>query len=85
MGREMSQAERREEIRRAIDVDNLITRKEFDAILEMVEENTKLTKDIHDLLHGLKVMAHIAKWVTIMSAGVAATAFAIKQMLGIKF
>lgn len=74
--------DKRGELRREEDVERQVTRTEFEALLAEVQENTKLTKDIHDLLCGLKVMAHIAKWVTVISAAVTALVIAVKQMRG---
>lgn len=76
--------DKRNELRRTEDVEKVVTRGEFDELVEEVRENTRLTKDIHDLLQGLKVMAHIAKWVTAIAAGVTAVVFVIKQMMGMK-
>jgi hypothetical protein len=83
MAKDMSE-ERREEIRRAVDIENLITRTEFETLLGKVEENTALTKEVHEVLCGLKMMAHIAKWVTVIATMVAAIIVAIKHSVGIK-
>jgi hypothetical protein len=83
MAKDMSD-ERREEIRRAVDIENLITRTEFNTIIEKVEENTALTKEVHEVLCGLKMMAHIAKWVTVIATMVTAMFVAIKHGVGMK-
>lgn len=78
------QGDKRNELRRSDDVERRVTRAEFDELIAEVRENTALTKDIHDLLTGLKVMAHIAKWVTVISAMIGALVLATKQIMGIK-
>lgn len=80
----MVRGDQRNEMRRSDDIEQQVTRDEFDALLIEVRENTALTKEIHDLLTGLKVMAHIAKWVTVISAMVGALVLATKQIMGIK-
>lgn len=60
-----------------------VTRAEFDALVEKVEENTELTresveltKEVKGTLLGFKVMMHIGKWVSVIATMIAAVAAA---------
>lgn len=64
-----------------------VTRDEFNSLCAKVDENTCVTianagtlKEVHDILTGLKVMAHIGKWVTVIAVAVTAVVAAIRAL-----
>lgn len=48
-----------------------VTRVEFNKLKADVEVNTTLTREIHDMLRGFKMLGSIAKWVTTVAAALA--------------
>jgi hypothetical protein len=48
-----------------------VTRDEFDELVKKVEENTAITKQVHDIVATLTTLYHVAKWITAIGAALA--------------
>lgn len=49
--------------------ENWVTREEFNTLKAEVETNTELTRDIHSMVKGFKILGAIVKYVAAFAAG----------------
>lgn len=63
--------------------DSPVSRDEFDALVKKVDDNTKLTQEVKDILTTFHVMFVVAKWTTAIAVCATSIVAAWKTLRGL--
>lgn len=62
--------------------DDNVSRAEFESLVRKVDENTKLTQEVRDILATFRILFHVAKWTTAMVLAYSAVITFVRTIKG---